>query len=139
MSDLNFTASDIEPAVSATIRQGIAGVKITAGQVVYIDDTDNRRLKLADSSAKASANAAGIAINTAGDKQPIDFVHAGPISTGTAVISVGRVYVLSQTAGGVAHTTSTMYASGNYLTVLGVGTATNELTVKLQVSNAQKP
>ena len=54
MPDLTITATDIQPGNAAAIRSAIAGTAITAGQPIYVDDSDNRRLKLADSSAKES-------------------------------------------------------------------------------------
>ena len=54
MADLTLTAASVLAGSNATTRLGTAGATITAGQVVYFDDTTNT-FKLADTDSATAA------------------------------------------------------------------------------------
>ena len=137
MADLSITASSVVAGSDATVIRVTAGAAITAGQVVYKDTTDSNKWKLADADSSVStANVGGIALNGASDGQPLSVLTAGTLTINSAA-TVGTVYVLSGTAGGIAPEAD--LASSDYVTVLGVGTLATTLKISLNVSGVQVP
>ena len=137
MADLTVTAANVVAGASASTETGIAGATITAGQAVYKDPADNK-FKLADAnSGTAEARAFyGIALNNAANGQPITILTAGDYNPGVAV-TVGAVYVLSSTPGGIAPVGD--LASGWYVTVIGVGTTASNIRVRPNVLGVAVP
>ena len=135
MSDLTITAANVSAGPGATLDTGTAGATITAGQVLYKDTSDSNKLKLADQDAQATAVAAGIAVHGAASGQPLDYVKGGPLTL-LGGVTIGRIYVVSSTAGAIA--SSTDVTTGKWVSVLGVGTATGALNVKVHVSGVQR-
>lgn len=121
MADLSITAANVESFGQQG--EGIAGATITAGQVVR-KDTDGKLVLASDNSA-TNAAAEGIALNGASDGQPLKYHRSGLIDLG-ATIAVGKVYVLS-TSGAIAPVDD--IAGGEYITVIGVGTAADRMRV----------
>lgn len=140
MADLTITASQVLPGSDSTSQfaQGTAGASITAGQVLYYDSTA-ATYKLADNNdTQATSVVAGIALHAAGTGQPIRLQTAGPITLGAgAAPAVGSVYVLSATAGGIAPVAD--LATGNRTTILGVGGASNTVTLRINSSLQVRP
>ena len=137
MSDLTITAANVSAGANATLDTGTAGATITAGQTVYKDLTDSSKLKLTDKDAAATAVAAGIAVHGASSGQPVDYVKSGDLNL-VGGVTRGRIYVVSSTAGGIASSTDIATGSTQYVTTLGVGTATSVLTVRVQVSGVTR-
>lgn len=135
MADISVTAANVLASSQATIRRGIAGATITAGQVVYEDSTASNKFKLADANASAATAApVGIALHGAADGQPLaiatedpDFTPGGTLSI-TAASSNG-VYVLSATAGGFCLAAD--LAAGHYPNVLMVAKSTTKAVLKI--------
>jgi hypothetical protein len=102
-TDLAITAGSLIPSTSAVMRDGVAGVAITAGQLVYKDTADNK-LKLADANGASALirTPIGLASNTAGIGQNVRYIISDPDLTIGGTVSNGAAYVLSATAGGVA-------------------------------------
>ena len=132
MADISVTAANVKKGSGATTITGTAGETITAGQVLYLDTADNE-YKKADADASASAVAAGIALCGAADGQPIIIQTGGNINIG-GTVTVGEIYVVSATAGGVAPEGD--LTTGNYVTVLGIGTTTANIALKIHSSGA---
>ena len=126
MADLTFTASQVLPDSTGTTVRGTAGATITAGQPLYLDSVTNT-YKLADANASAlTAAAVGLALHAALSGQPITLQTGGSPTMGAgAAPTVGIVYVVSATAGGLAPAAD--LASGHYTTIMGVGAASNKL------------
>jgi hypothetical protein len=61
---------------------------------------------------------------------------AGNINLG-ATLTVGQIYVLSATAGGIAPVAD--LATGHYPSILGVATTASNLLMGILVSNVAKP
>ena len=129
MADLSITAASVAPGTGATVSDGIAGATVTQGQVIYQDSTAANVWKLADTNASAAAAAAiGIALNGASSGQHLRIQTGGEITIG-ATVAVGRVYVLSATAGGICP--SADLAAGHFTQILGIGKTTAIISLKL--------
>ena len=127
MADLTITAANVVPQAGSTIKSATAGVAIAAGQPIYINTTTNQA-ELADANALASAEVAGIAVNSAAAGQPVSYVSNGPVALGS-VLTTGAVYVLSSTAGGLAPVAD--LSSTEYTSILGVASSATVLAVKI--------
>lgn len=135
--DVTVTAANVVSGTGATFADGTAGATITAGQVVYRDASDANAFKLADCDAAVGlANAVGIALHGASDGQPLKVQTAGNINVG-GTLTVGGIYVLSGTAGGIAPVAD--LAQNDHVTVLGVATTASNLVLKINVSGVQVP
>lgn len=125
MANLTITAANVLAGSNATTRQGTAGATITAGQVVYFDDTTST-YKLADCNSATAAvrSPAGIALNGASSGQPLMVLTGGDITIG-ATLTAGVAYYLSGTAGGICPVADLI--AGDYPTVLGIAKSTSVL------------
>lgn len=131
MADLSLTAANVAPGSGRLLKDGTAGATITAGQSIYEDATDGGKLKLADANASAAAaDTAGIALHGASSGQPIRYQYAGEISIGTTTMDVGKIFVQSANAGGIAP--STDLGSGWYTKVIGISKTNSTLSLILR-------
>lgn len=137
MTDLSVTAGNVAAGPNAIIREGVAGVAITAGQTVYKNDQNNNRLHLADCVASPqTANAAGIALHGASAGQPLKYVESDDDFTPGGTLVLGTPYVLSE-AGGIAPVAD--LAALDYLTFLMVPKTTTKARLRPLASGAQVP
>lgn len=134
MADLSITAANVIKGSNATVKPGIAGATITAGQAVYLDTSDGK-WKLADADAATAAERGGadigIALNGASDGQPIDVQVKGLITIG-ATLTAGAGYYLSDTPGGICLVADV--TGGDYIVLLGLANSTSELALDVQYS-----
>lgn len=134
MADLTITASLVLPGTNPAYLDGTAGATITAGQSVYQDASDSNKFKLADANASATtANAKGVATHGASAGQPLRVQNGGGIDLG-ATLAVGRIYVVSANAGGIAPQSD--LATGWYTTILGIATTTSNLEMLTRAGGA---
>ena len=134
--DLSITAASVT-TTSTSFRDITAGATITAGQAIYQDSTDNDKGKLADANdTSAKAVVVGIALHGAASGQPLRIQTGGNITIG-ATVTVGKVYVLSETAGGIKPIDD--IDMSDYVTVIGVGTTTAIIKMNITVSGVQVP
>lgn len=123
MADFTITAAQVTAPAGTTFSTLIAGVTITAGQVIYKDSLDGNKAKLADANlSDAASQAIGIALNGATAGQPVDYVNAPgleiTLTTGSALGVTGLPVVLSAAvAGNMAPHTD--LAAGHYPVILG--------------------
>lgn len=137
MADLTVTAANVAK-VSGTVQNGTAGETITAGQALYSDSTDSNHLKLADcDNTSATATFVGIALNGAADGQPIAYLAPGATINPGATVTVGEIYVVSGTAGGIAPEGD--LATGDYVSVIGVGLTSSQIYIIGYNSGVQVP
>ena len=129
MADLTLTAANVLAGSNATTNLGTAGATITAGQVVYFDDT-TKTYKLADTDSATAAvrSPVGIALNGASSGQPLMVLTAGDITLGE-VLTAGVAYYLSGNAGGICPVADV--ASGDYPVILGMAKSTSVLAIKI--------
>jgi len=136
MADLSITAADVKKTDTTLIAEGIAGGTVTAGQPVYRDSTASNKLKAADADVLVSAAAVGIALHGASADQPLKYAIGGNLTL-SSVMTVGAVYVVSTTAGGIAPVAD--LGSGDYVTLLGIATTATNLKISISVSGIAKP
>lgn len=142
MADLIITASQVLPgadSAGATFENGVAGATITAGQSVYLDSATNT-LKLADNNDTSAllAIVRGIALHGSTTGQPLRIQTSGPMTIGAgAAPVVSRPYVLSATPGGIAPVAD--LATGNRTTIIGIGSASGGLILRLWASQQVAP
>ena len=136
--DLSITSSQVLVTADTETAEGTAGATITAGQTLYLDSSDSK-YKLADANASSSTAACiGIALHGSSDGQPIKLATGGSITIGAgAAPAVGTTYVLSATAGGIAPNVDA--TSGWFKTIIGVGAASNQISLKVFASGQQIP
>jgi hypothetical protein len=137
MADLVITPANVVAGANAVVKHGKAGAAVTAGQVIYRDPATKKLLLAdADSVTAAARVPAGIALHAAALDQPLAFIEEGDINLGATLV-VGATYYLSGTAGGIAPAADV--STGEFVTVLGVASAANNLKMKMIVSGAAVP
>lgn len=101
MADISITAANVK-LVSGNAQPLIAGAALTAGQVVYKEDS-SKKAKLADNdSATAEVRGAvGLTLNGAAADQPVSVALNGSVVSLGAVLTAGVDYYLSGTPGGI--------------------------------------
>ena len=118
-ADVSITAANVAPSANAVLKRGVAGVAITAGQLLYLESATNT-LKLADANGAAELRVVcGIAINSAPVNGPLHYVVSDPALTLGGTSAKGTIYVLSATAGGIAPAAD--LTTGWYPPVVAVG------------------
>lgn len=132
MADISITAANVLAGTNSTRKHGTSGATITAGQVVYLEDSSNT-WKLADNNSATAAvrTAQGIALNGASSGQPITVLTGGDITIG-GTLTAGVAYYLSDTPGGICPVADV--GSGEYTCLLGMATSTSVLSVAIKYS-----
>jgi hypothetical protein len=137
MADLTITAANVLAGSGAQFSTGTAGATVTAGQPVYQDATDSNKWKPADGNASlAAATVIGIALHASLAGQPLKVQTLGDITIG-ATVTVGGVYVLSATAGGIAPVAD--LASGNFTFIIGIGKTASVMTLVMKTAGVAVP
>jgi hypothetical protein len=132
MSDLAVTAANVIAGINAKKSFGIAGVAVTAGQVVYVDPTDGKYRLADNNSATVAARAPfGIALNGAAAGQPLCVQTSGPVTIG-ATLTPGVAYYLSGTAGAICPVADLV--TGMYPTALGIAKSASVLDINIEQS-----
>lgn len=131
--DLAITPAAVVKGTGAVVRNGTAGVAITAGQTVYEDASDGNKVKLADADlSAAAATLKGVALHAAAAGQPIAYQDGGNLTL-NAVLTAGKVYVLSATAGGIAPVAD--LAAGWRTSLVGIALSTTSLMLLIANSD----
>jgi len=132
MADLTITVASVLAGSGASMKHGIAGATITAGQQLYLDEaTDTWKLADSNSATAAVRTPGGTALHGSLAGQPITVQTSGPITIGAA-LPAGLAYYLSDTPGGICPVADV--GSGEYASVMGIATSTTVLNVKIQAS-----
>lgn len=118
MADVTITATGVLAGSNAARQNGLAGEAITAGKAVYLSPSTKKWLLADNNSATADARrAGGIALNGAALNQPVSVQTAGDITIG-ATLTVGAVYALSDTPGGICPDADV--GAGEFVCLLGI-------------------
>lgn len=131
MADVSITVANVIKGSNAVTATGTAGATIDCGMALYIDTNDSNKLKRAvanDTAAKSVV--AGIALSGGRSGQPIVYQTSGSLTIG-GTLTVGMVYMLSTTAGGIRPASDV--ANTNYPTIIGYA-STNAILVLNLVS-----
>ena len=123
-------AANLHLYQGATISLVQAGEAIAAGEAVY-KKADGSKYWRADADTLAEADCKGIAV-CAADAADTYFVlcKKGPIDMG-AVLVLGETYYVSATVGDIGYGD---VPAGDYVTIVGVATATNKLEVDIDAT-----
>ena len=129
MADITVTATQVVPTTDRTqIFSGKCGEAVTIGMPVYKKAADGKLYKAINTSSAAAA-AVGIAISSSvAAEQDVSYQRGGTITLGAgATITAGAIYVVTDTAGGISLEADRN--TGDYMTILGVGNASNGLVM----------
>ena len=132
MANVNITAANVLAGTNSTRKHGTAGETITAGHVLYLEDSSNK-WKLADNNSATAAvrTAQAIALNNASDGQPITVLTGGDITIGGTLVA-GVAYYLSDTPGHICPVAD--LGAGEYSCLLGMATSASVLSVAIKYS-----
>lgn len=132
MTDIVITAANVIAGSNASVVQGTLGATVTAGQVLYKDDTDSH-WKLADSNSAtvAARTPQGIALNGGSAGQPVRVHLSGDVTIGAA-LTAGVAYYLSDTPGGICPVADV--GTGEYSSIIGIAASTSVLKVNITSS-----
>jgi surface antigen len=133
MANLSITPASVATVLGSQVSK-VAGVAIAAGEAIYLDSTTST-MKLADADALLTAEAVGIAVNSAASGQPVTYQPAGTITIGATVVP-GTAYYVSSTAGSICLESD--LASGDYVTLLGIATTTAIISISIVRSATAK-
>lgn len=138
MVDAVVTAPNVKASAAAVTDWGTLGETATQGQAVRIDAAAGDSLKLADADASAASAAAIAILLTAGaNGQPAKYVIKDPAFQPGFPVTVGEIYVLSGTPGGICPEAD--LAPGDYVTVIGVGKTSSTIDLDIKRSGVQVP
>lgn len=131
MANLSITATEVLKITGSTVINTSYnfGEQVTQGEVVYLDSSDSE-LKLADASDAALDVVFGIALNAGEDGQPAAVATGGTVTIGaSASMSVGKVYVLSTTAGAIMPIDDAVASGTVYASIIGVAISASVLQI----------
>lgn len=133
MTALAITAANVVAQTGAVIEHGTAGVAVTAGQPVYLDEVTTGKYLLADdNSATAAARVArGIALHAAAANQPLAIAKEGDVNLG-ATLTPGVAYYLGAAAGAIVPVAD--LTTGDYPCVLGIAKSASIFSIKIQAA-----
>ena len=137
MADLSITAAQVRCQSVDQLKSALAGEAITAGEPLYrVGST----VYLADANdTEVKARVCGIAVHDAALGQVVAYQEAGDIVLGAgAAMTVGVVYVLATTAGGICPLVD-IATSDDYLTILGIASTASTLKLNIWVTAVQIP
>lgn len=131
MADLSITAANVKihaDGTSTQLDRILVGVAVTQGQALYLDSATSKYLK-ARADASGTATVAYVAMMPGGADSYIYAAKTDAIIDIGATLTQGTTYVLSSAAaGGVAPFAD--LSGGDYLSVIGVATDTDQLQLK---------
>ena len=138
MADLNVTSNGVIAANSNTVvSSGYSAAAINAGQVVYLNSSQQLAPAQASSSTQA-ASVVGIALDSAlGANQLVTYASAGDVvlPTSGTVLTNGVEYILSANAGAIAPSTDAV--NPNFVTHLGL--AVSPAVLRLNIMPVAAP
>ena len=130
MANLTITAANVlQPALSPRLSTPVAGEALVRGQVVYLK-SDGKWWKADATSLEKAGNGLGsnnirIVLSDCSANQLVLLLEPGQQYTVGAVITLGKLYVISATSGLICLNTDLV--TGNYFTPLGYPASTTIL------------
>ena len=135
MADLVITPANVGINVANPDVQVVQiGETVSQGQGVYLKLSD-QKYWLADATGSDTSNVYGVALTGGGADDFVIVMRGGQMNIG-ATLTVGETYVVSATSGGVAPIGDLV--STNYVSILGVATAVDNLELSINVSGIPK-
>lgn len=140
MADLTQTPANVAITEDVQVQIVIAGEAITQGMPIYQNPLTSKYFQAdADTVDDAAANAIALTPAAAdGDEfvRAYTIAETGSIDLG-ATLTVGEVYVVSTNKGKIAPLSD--LTTGDYVTILGVASATDNLLLNINASGVAKP
>lgn len=140
MAEVVVTVSEVQPGAAAAdlFDDAAAGEDVAAGEVVYVDDSDSYKAKLAQAdNAQTEARAAGVLVSSAANGQRVRYQRHGDVTLGaSAALVVGETYVVAQTPGKIQPLSDV--AAGDWVTIVGVAVSASVLRLALFASRVQR-
>lgn len=134
MADITVTAANVAMGSAASrIRPVQVAEAVSQGKPVYFDAAANKWYLAEAGDVVAKSVAGGIVLTPAAADGQSVIVTEGLVNLG-ATLSVGEVYVVSATAGGIAPIGD--LTTGDFVTILGVATSTSLLDLRISASQA---
>ena len=121
--------------VTNTFEQKFAGEAVEAGMPLYLKASDDKYYK-ADTDDAAKDDVRGIAVCDAAINQAVVIQLTGQIDLG-GTLTVGEVYVPGDTAGQIKLNTD--WATDDYMTILGVAIAADNLLLAITTTGVVHP
>ncbi len=130
MAAESITAANVTASITTQMSFGMCGETITGGQVVIKKSADSKWYK-ADANGGTSEFAGsldiGVAMGGGTAGVFIAILKSGSYTTGSSTLVAGKLYYLSETAGGIEGVVPP--TTGSYSTLLGIATTTTALTL----------
>lgn len=137
MADVLQTAANVHPAGSnARVLLVQVGEAVSQGDVAYLNSSDSKYYRADANDTEAKAEAKGIFVTAAATDGYAVIQTSGPIDVGGA-LTVGVTYLLSTNLGKIRPTAD--LGSGEYVTRLGVASATDTLNLSIDATGIQTP
>lgn len=139
MADLTQTPANVSfSSTTARIEAGIAGATLACGDQVYKDPADNK-WKLASTTSATTANIGGMALTPSTDTAAVAVLayRDGLVMKPGATVAIGEAYGVSTNDGKIAPTSD--WTTNDYMTQIGIGTSTSEITIALNITGVQHP
>jgi hypothetical protein len=134
MADLTITAANVTTGSRTTRIQVVeSGEAVTQGQPIYLDPATSKYLK-ADANVDAKIAVGGIVLTPGGAGGFPTIAISGLINLG-ATLTVGTIYVLSDTAGGIMPAAD--LSAGDNVVILGTAVTTALLNLDIQITGAK--
>lgn len=133
MADISITAANVKPGTVAQIQQvkyGSAG--ITQGMALYHDVVTDKFKKSNAETSVATAAASAFALTPGGDNDTGVVCKGGYIDFGSAILTKGVEYALSDTDGGIMPVGD--FGSNDNMTALGLAVSTSVLKISFNVT-----
>ena len=122
-----ITAASVVPSTNAAYAfVGLAGVNITAGQLLYLDSATNTVKLCHASTSLATASCIGVSLAAALIGQPVVAQTGGDYVVGAAITIGATLYTSVNAAGGV---TTDVPAGGNFSCVWAMARTTTIATI----------
>jgi hypothetical protein len=130
MADLSITSTAVLPGTDAVIERGLANAAASAGDLAYYDSATGQYGKHdADSVTAAIRTLRGMFVDSPGAAGAACCVQTkGDVTVG-AVLTQGKIYIGSATAGKVAPVAD--QASGMYANIIGIAKTASVLTINV--------
>lgn len=137
MAEITITPADVLKTSTTSISEGIAGGTLTAGMAVYVDTAASGVIKACDADVAASSVCAGIALHGAASGQPVKYATAGDLTI-SSVMTVGRIYLVSQTTAGSLCVDGDIL-TGDFVSIVGVASTATNLKIAINNSGVARP
>lgn len=134
MAALVITPKNVRPYGNPRVGRGLAGETLELGETCYLKTSDKRLWK-GDYASAATADVKGIVISGGDAGENVSYVSDGDIDLGATLV-VAEIYCVG---GGGTIVPEADVINPDFVTILGVGTAADKLSLKIHASGVAIP